>query len=269
MLVFLLGCGDEGGTAPVDAGGDAAPPNDAASGTITVQGTVIDQASEAAVAGASVFVTGAAGVITDAAGHFRVSGVVPPYDVAVRPGGTDKVRVFREVVRSAPTLVVDASATARTAQVKGFATVTSSSGDTLVCTVTGSQGLFGFATSTSAGTSPIAWDMNGASGYPAQWSGGTSVDGIIHCFLEQRAADTTLTAAYHGSRTLTLASSGAFAGQDETLTSVPLATVSGTFVDPDASGTEMLGIGPSMDDGGYYSANAAIAAGAFTKVVPY
>jgi hypothetical protein len=235
-----------------------------ASTDITVNGTVIDSSTGTTVAGATILVVGRPPVVSDASGHFVVTGVTAPYDVVVRPGGASFVRLYRGLTRTDPTVVARAvSETMNTATISGSATVSGTLvDDSLVCVGIGPRQLYTFGTAYSSGSSPIAWSSS-----VAGWYGTGGVDGTLHCVLT-RSAGGAISNAFYGSRSISLAPGGAFTGQDVTLTAITTSSVSGTLVDPESSATLSRTIGVSFPGGRGFYFSGSIAVGAFTSTMP-
>src|SRR5689334_5373711 len=127
-FVMAAACGGGGGHSGGDGGMDA-------STDITVTGTVIDSSTGSMVAGATILIVGKTPVVSDASGHFTVTGVTAPYDVVVRAGGASSVRVYDDLTRADPTLVARAMMeTTNSATLSGAVTVTGTmTDDSLVC----------------------------------------------------------------------------------------------------------------------------------------
>jgi hypothetical protein len=208
--------------------GDGVGPGD----TITVRGTVLDIRFRP-LAGASVLVTGLTPVTADADGHFSISGVKTPYQIAAAETSTPAASIYDGLTADSVALVVPVGSlfASQPHQATLSGTVTGGSGypepsdhKSILLFESPETALKGYASGSSG-----AYQMK------PRWAGPGATTGTLHALQWRFDSATQLPTGYTGYGTragVTLTDGAALTGQDIQMGPVSGGSLSGTVTLP-------------------------------------
>ncbi len=212
------------GLTSIVACGDAVQPDPNA---ITVTGTVVNEYLQPQP-GVGVVVTGHDMVIADAAGHFSVTGVTPPYVLTTSFTADRAAMVYAGLTRTDPLVVVPASSF-----------VDPTYGAHVGGTVQGVDALLPWHHLSvwfeSPETGQMASLQHAVYSAGLRWNGVPSTTGAVYALQWQLDSTTLLPSSYtaYGSRAIALSNGGSLGGQDVATGPVETQSVRGTVTVPD------------------------------------